>query len=456
MRPRLLVKKAQALMKPLSFHYKATLRLGVPIAVGQIGVILVGFADTMMVGHYDTPSLAAASFVNSLFNLVTYLLLGYSYGLTPLVSSLCGRNERAAAGAELKHALCANSLFALALLSAMGVLYFFLDRLGQPAEILPLVRPYYAVVLVSMAFLALFNVLRQFTDGTTDTATGMWVLLAGNALNILFNWLLIFGIGPFPRLGLLGAGISTLFSRVAMTAAMAAAIAFRRRYADFRKGFACIALRREGVRRVNATSLPISLQMGMESGAFTFSGVMAGWLGALELATYQVVVTVSTLGFLLYYSFGAGISIRVAAYAGNGDTDSLRRAAKAGMHILAVMALTVSLVFFTAGGTLLRGFTDDPAVIALALTLIPPLMLYQMGDAMQICYANALRGTARVLPMMWIAFVSYVVVNLPVGYLLAFPCGLGLTGLYLAFSCGLFLAAALFYWQFAKSCRTLS
>lgn len=443
-------------MKPLSFHYKATLRLGVPIAVGQIGVILVGFADTMMVGHYDTPSLAAASFVNSLFNLVTYLLLGYSYGLTPLVSSLCGRGERAAAGTELKHALCANSLFAVALLGAMGVLYFFLDKMGQPAEILPLVRPYYAVVLVSMAFLALFNVLRQFTDGTTDTATGMWVLLAGNALNILFNWLLIFGIGPFPRLGLLGAGISTLFSRVVMTAAMAGVIAFRRRYAPFREGFAKMRLRWGGVRRVNATSLPISLQMGMESGAFTFSGVMAGWLGALELATYQVVVTISTLGFLLYYSFGAGISIRVAAYAGSGDTGSLRRAAKAGMHILVVMALAVSLVFFTAGGTLLRGFTDDTQVIALALTLIPPLMLYQMGDAMQICYANALRGTSRVLPMMWIAFVSYVLVNIPVGYLLAFPCGLGLTGLYLAFSCGLFLAAALFYWQFAKSCRAIS
>ncbi len=439
-------------MKTLFTHYKATLRLGVPIAIGQIGVIMVGFADTMMVGHFDTPSLAAASFVNSLFNLVTYLLLGYSYGLTPLVSSLCGRGDRAGAGGALKHALTVNALFTFALLAAMGVLYFFLDRMGQPAAILPLVRPYYAVVLVSMAFLALFNVLRQFTDGTTDTATGMWVLLAGNAINILFNWLLIFGVGPFPRLGLLGAGLSTLLSRVFMAVAIAAVILLRRRYADYRAGFPRLPFSWRSVRRVNACSLPVSLQMGMESGAFTFSGIMAGWLGALELATYQVVVTVSTLGFLLYYSFGAGVSIRAAAFAGNNDWAGVRDAAKAGTHILVVMAAAVSLLFLTLGGGMMRCFTEDTAVIALALTLVPPLMLYQLGDAMQVCFANALRGTGRVMPMMWIAFISYILVNLPVGYLLAFPCRLGLTGLYLAFSCGLFLAAALFRWQFGKAC----
>lgn len=136
----------------LKSHYSATLRLGLPIAVGQVGVILMGFADTMMVGHYSTDSLAAASFVNNLFNLVTFLLMGYSYGLTPLVSAHCGRGERGEAGACLKNALVANGLYGLLLLGAMTALYFFLDRMGQPEEILPLVRPYYIVVLVSMVF----------------------------------------------------------------------------------------------------------------------------------------------------------------------------------------------------------------------------------------------------------------------------------------------------------------
>ena len=145
-------------------HHKAILRLGVPIAIGQLGVIIMGFADTMMVGRYSTDSLAAASFVNSVFNLITFLLMGYSYGLTPLVSSLFGQGRKLEAGGILKQAVAANMLFALLLCTIMGVGYFFLDHMGQPAEIMPLVRSYYLVVLVSMIFVALFNCCLLYTS----------------------------------------------------------------------------------------------------------------------------------------------------------------------------------------------------------------------------------------------------------------------------------------------------
>ena len=434
-------------------HYVATLRLGLPIAVGQVGVILMGFADTMMVGHYSTGALAAASFVNNLFNLVTFLLIGYSYGLTPLVSAHCGRGEHAQAGACLKNALTANALYALLLLSAMGVLYFFLDSLGQPREILPLVRPYYLVMLGSMVFVMLFNVMRQFTDGTTDTAAGMWTLLAGNAFNIVGNYLLIYGIGPFPELGLLGAGLSTLLARVLTAALLAGFILTRRRYAPFRAGFRAARIRATDLLRINGKSLPVSVQMGMETGSFTFSAVMAGWIGAVELASYQVMVTVGTLGFLFYYSFGAGMSIRVAAFTGTADWPRVRQAAQAGCHILLCIATISSAVFLCFGEPLVRLFTSDPVVQATAITLIVPLMLYQFGDAMQICFANALRGTSHVLPMMGIAFVSYIVVGIPAGFVMGFPLGLGIHGIFLAFSIGLFTAAALFFWSFRRVVR---
>ena len=151
----------------------------------------MGFADTMMVGRYSTDALAAASFVNNLFTLVAFLMMGYSYGLTPLVSAHYGRGEKIKAGGVLKRALAANGVSVPC--------HFFFGHMGQPAEILPLVRSYYLVILVSMVFVMLFNVLRQFTDGTTDTSTGMWALLSGNAFNIVGNFLLIYGIGPFPN-----------------------------------------------------------------------------------------------------------------------------------------------------------------------------------------------------------------------------------------------------------------
>lgn len=433
--------------------YKETLRLGIPLAIGQIGVIVMGFADTMMVGRYSTDSLAAASFVNSVFNLITFLLMGYSYGLTPVVSALFGQGKKRETGFVLRHALVCNVSFALFLMALLGVGYFFLDRMGQPEEILPLVRPYYLTILVSMLFLAGFNALRQFTDGITDTSVGMWTLLSGNALNIVGNYFLIYGIGPFPELGLLGAGLSTAFSRFAMFAILLAVILVRRRYAPFRLGFLQRVISLKELRRINALSLPVGLQMGMESASFTMSGIMAGWLSTLDLASYQVMITLSTLGFMLYYSFGSSMSIRIAVFFGRKNWPRVRQAARAGRRVLLAMVCFSSSLFYFFGEPLLRLFSDDAAVLALAITLIPALLLYQVGDAMQICFSNALRGTGHVKSVMWIAFVSYVLVNIPVGYLLAFPLGLGSKGLFLAFSVGLFTAATLFGLRFRSVLR---
>lgn len=434
-------------------HYKATLRLGFPIAVGQLGVIVVGFADTAMVGHYATDALAAASFVNNLFNLVFFVLMGYSFGLTPLVSSLYGRGQHRRVGALLKDGLCAASLFGGVVLLAMGVLYFFLGHLGQPPELLGLIRPYYLIILSSMVFVCLFNVLRQFTDGITDTAIGMWALLAGNVLNVLGNWLLIDGVGPFPEMGLMGAGTSTLLSRVLMVVVLGAFILRRKAYKLYRQGFAAGRASRREMAYVHRQSYPVALQMGMETGAFTASAVMAGWLGTVELAGYQVLMTIGTLGFLFYYSFGSGASIRVASFAGTDNWDGVRSASRAGCHILCALAACASLAIFFFAEPLAAVFSTDPRVIALTVSLVGPLVLYQFGDAMQICFANSLRGTGRVLSMMWVAFFSYVCLCVPCGYLWAFPCGLGLHGIFLAFSAGLFTAGALFFRQFRRVLR---
>lgn len=431
-------------------HYAATLRLGVPIAIGQLGVIILGFADTMMVGRYSTEALASASFVNNLFTLITFFFMGYSYGLTPIVSAHYGRGEKAEAGSALKSALVANSLFAALILGIMTVLYFYVERMGQPAHLLPLIRPYYLVILSSMFFVMLYNVIRQFTDGTTDTMSGMIALLSGNVLNIVGNWLLIYGVGPFPEMGLLGAGISTLLSRIFMVAFLVGIIYYRKRYEPYIEGFHRIPLKKAAVKAINRCSLPISMQMGMESGSFTCSAIMAGWIGAIELASYQVMVTIGTLGFLFYYSFGAGASIRVATFVGTDNWQQVKLCAKAGFHILAVMAMLSSLAIFVFAEQLIGVFSNDPAVIATALSLIGTLILYQIADATQICYANVLRGTGTVMPIMWIAFVSYIVVNIPCTYLLGFPLGLGIHGIFLALSCGLFTAAPLFYWQYRR------
>ena len=437
-------------------HYSATLRLGLPIAIGQLGVIILGFADTLMVGRYSTDALAASAFVNNLFTLFTFLLMGYSYGLTPIVSTLFGQGKQAEAGEQLKPALLSGTVFCLLLMAVWGIAFFNLEHFGQPDELLPLIRPYFLVILVSMIFVMLYNELRQFTDGLTHTTLGMYTLIIGNAFNILGNWLLIYGPGPFPEMGLLGAGIATLLARVLMVVLMVAALWWKKGYAPYREGFARCRASLDGMQAIVRASLPIAIQMGLECAAFTMSAVMAGWVGKVELAAYQVMVTIGTLGFLLYYSFGAGTSIRVANFYGQHDRTNVFHAAAAGRNLLLLMAACSSLLIYLLAEPLIRLFTTDTAVIAISLSLIPLLVLYQFADAMQICYANILRGTGHVLSMMRIAIISYLIVNIPVAFFLGFPLGWGVKGIFLAFFIGLFTAATLFFWEYRKAMRTVT
>lgn len=218
-------------------HYRALLSLGLPIVIGQIGVIVLGFADTLMIGHHSTTELAAASFVNNMFNLAIIFSTGFAYGLTPVVGSLFGQHKVSEVGRTLKNSLAANTVLAAIVCLVMTILYLNLDRMGQPDELIPHMRPYFMVLLVSLPFVLWFNGFKQFSDGITDTKVSMWILLSGNILNIIGNYILIYGKLGMPELGLLGAGISTMVSRILMVIAYLVLFFGTRRYQSFREGF---------------------------------------------------------------------------------------------------------------------------------------------------------------------------------------------------------------------------
>jgi MATE family multidrug resistance protein len=138
-------------------HYNALLRLGIPIVIGQLGMIILGFADTMMVGQHSTIELAAASFVNNVFTLAIIFSTGFSYGLTPIVGSLFGKGDSTGAGQALKNSLAANMLVALLITVIMFVIYLNVHNFGQPKELLPLIRPYFLILLASLIFVLIFN-----------------------------------------------------------------------------------------------------------------------------------------------------------------------------------------------------------------------------------------------------------------------------------------------------------
>lgn len=338
-------------------------------------------------------------------------------------------------------------------MGVMTVVYFCLDRMGQPAELLPLIRPYFLISLAGMVPIAIYNVFAQWSYAIGRTSMPMWITLAANGVNVLGNYMLIYGHWGLPELGLTGAGIATLLARVLCPSLIVAFFMVRRCFRPYRLGYKATRVSGSEMKRVSLTSLPVSLQMAFETSAFSGTAVMAGWIGSVALASFQVVVTLGTLGFCIYYGMGAAVSVLVANYAGRREPEAMRATAMRGYIVMLVLAACSSVLFLNWGVEIIRLFTVDPTVIAVAAGLIIPLLIYQAGDATQINFANALRGTANVMPMLWIAFVSYILVGIPSTYLLAFPLGLGVYGMVLSFSVSLFLAGGLFLYFFLRTVR---
>lgn len=418
--------------------------------IGQLGMIVLGFADTMMVGHHSTTELGAASFVNNIMNLVIITATGFSYGLTPIVGGLFGREELPQAGRALRCALLANLMAGAIMMAALAILYFNVGNIGQPKELLPYIKPYYLVLLASMPFVMLFNAFKQFTDSITETRTSMWILLSGNLLNIVGNYVLIYGKLGLPEMGVVGAGVSTLISRIVMVALFCLVFLARKKMRPYREGFFKLGWSRQLVSRLVSLGTPIALEMGMETASFSLSIIMVGWLGTIALASHQVMITISQFTFMVYYGLGAAVAVRTSYFNGQDDRDNVRHTVVAGLQVMVALELLLSGIIFLLRNHIGGWFTDSAEVSSTVISLMVPFFIYQFGDGLQITYANALRGIADVKPLMVIAFIAFFVISLPVGYFCGFVLNLGLVGVWMAFPFGLTSAGVMMWYRFKK------
>lgn len=434
-------------------HYKQLLLIGIPIIIGQLGTIVLGFADTLMIGHHSTKELAAAGLVNNIFGLVLLFYLGFSYGLTPVVGKLFGMERHAEIGQKVKNSFVANMLIGLMLVALMTVLYFNLSHIGQPEELIGLIRPYFLVNLVSVLFVGVFNTIKQLFDGIGRTKVAMWTMIGGNCLNILFNWLLIYGVGGFPELGLLGAGLSTMGSRIFMALALVAVLVANKEFRPYLTSMARGRVNRADFNEMNRLGWPVAMQIGMESAAFSLSCVMVGWLGTLPLAAHQVTITISQLFYLTSFGMASAMSIRISHFAGQNDNEGILANSRDGLRLVLLCSLLLSLptlVFRNDIGSL---FTSNVEVQQTVAMLIIVLIVYQFGDGLQYTFANALRGIACVKPLVPCAFIAYFVISLPLGYVLGFVAKLGILGIWLAFPVGLTVAGVLYWMRFKKEMK---
>lgn len=436
-------------------HYISLIKIGFPIVLGQLGIIILGFADTLMIGHHRTNELAAASFVNNIFNLIILFGTGFAYGLTPLIGESYGKKDYINIGKLLKNSIFSNLIIAVFLSAIMCVLYIRIEYLGQPKELMIYIKPYFLIVLSSILFVMLFNGFKQFAEGITDTKTPMWILIFGNIFNIIGNYILIYGKLGIPELGIIGAGLSTLISRILMLFAFIIIFLKENKYKEYKMGFRKSAITKETFKKMNLMGWPIALQMGMESASFNLSAIMIGWIGSIALAAHQIAGTISTLSFMVLYGMGAAISIRISYFKGQNDIIKIKETAISGFHLNMTICIFAALIYFLIKNHIGYLFTDNQDVAAITSSLIIILMLYQIGDGTQITFANALRGISDVKSMMYIAFIAYFIVSLPIGYIFGFILNWGIYGVWLAYPIGLSVAGILFAFRFNRKIKQL-
>lgn len=440
-------------------HYGPLLRLGLPVIIGQVGLILVGFADNVMVSHHSLDELAAASFVNNFLNLVIIFGMGFSYGLTPLVATNkeWGRFDQVAH--YLGHSFLLNLLIALLIGGGLLLLEGSLELFNLPHELHSLALPYYRIQIIGFMVVMLFNTFKQYTEGMGDTQIPMYITLAGNVLNIGFNYLLIYGKGGFPEWGLYGAGIATLISRIAMLLAIVAVTALLPRYREILERLRRLCWSwREGMAPLLRLGTPVALQMGMEAASFSIAVILVARIGTSALAAHQIIATVSTLGFMVYYGIGAATAIRSSTLLAQGERQETRRVASAGVYLCLFVAAVMMPLLVLCREPIVRLFNADLSVAEATYLALIPLCLYQIGDALQIIYANALRGISRVAILAPAAALCHLIVAPAMAWLFGFGIGLHgaplqLMGIWFAFPVSLTLLGLILRYSFRRATK---
>ena len=417
----------------------------------QLGAALVGLFDSIMVGHYGTADLAAVSFSNALFFTVMVFAMGALMAVTPLVGYAVGAGE----SKEHISGLLANGMIFTLLVTILALVLLvpcipLLHRFGQEEDVVLAARPYFTLIVLSIVPFLFFCLCKQFLEGLGNTTVAMVITVACNLLNILLNYVFIFGHWGIRPMGAEGAGLATLIARMLTAVCFVVVILMRR---DWRLYLTLIQRRMfrwQEIRQFIRIGVPIGFQSFVEAFLFTASFVIIGWISKESLAAHHIANQMADMTFMLAMGIGSATTIRVSHQLGKGDLPAVRMASRASVHLCLMMNTIGALVMITLRNYLPYVFTSDPEVISIASTLILIAGLLQYADGLQCIGGAMLRGIQDVRVPMRIAYIAYLVVALPLGIVLTFPMGLGAKGMWIAFVIGLAIPAVCFHIRFQR------
>lgn len=433
-------------------YYKRLLKLALPVIVAQAGQLTTQFADTAMVGQFggeDPVPLAAVSLGSSLFLLIYLAALGLAMAITPLVGEHYARGDRRMVGHLFQNGIAYSlsigvigTFVALALRPFISVLGSWMSSPGQNVEaVADMALPYYDMLVWSIMPLMTFLAVKQFLEGIGNTKIAMWITLLGNIVNVALNYIFIFGKCGIEPMGAEGAGLATLISRTGQMVAIVAVFFLWRRLRIYRTFFSRKAVTFKHISSLIKIGFPISFQMILESAAFILTSILALSFGEVAAGSMQVAFSIANIAWMITVAIGSAATILVAHIHGNRHTTELRPTVAATYHLGLLWATIMAIVFITMRQPIAAIFTDNVEVITLTAELMLLIAIYQFSDAVQGLSISMMRGMQDVKIIMPIVLCSYLMLNIPVGTLLAYHFNMGCHGLVAGLIVGLSSAA---------------
>jgi MATE family multidrug resistance protein len=422
---------------------RQTLKLAFPLVIGQVSQMLLGVADTVMIGKLGVTELAVLTFANSLFYVPFVFGIGVLTAISVFTSNARGAGDTAAGRASCRLGVYISTVLGLLLFGVMWALSLNLEMFGQPKEVEQNTGPFFMTIMASMIPALMSMALKNHADALDRPWPPFWIFLGGVLLNVFLNWVMIYGNLGCPAWGLEGAAIATLIARIAILVAM---FVWLYRASGLREWVPYHWFRmpeNAETRKFLGVGIPASLQMICEVSAFSAAGLLMGKFGATAMAAHQVALMCAATAFMVPLGLSMALSVRIGSANGAGEFHRLRKIVVSGWWLGASWAMIGAMIFFFSGEFLASLYIDDLSVIRLAALIMIVVGVFQLFDSLQIGSVAMLRGLhdARMPAVM--GFVAYWVIGIPVGILLSIEMGYGAVGVWCGLAVGLFVACGL-------------
>lgn len=425
-------------------YYKFNFALALPIILANAGQALVAIVDNIMVGQLGAIPLAAASLAGIIVTNVMVFGMGVAISLTPTIGPYYANKNYTKCASFFQNAISLNAIIGIGVSLLLVMLSPFLSNMGQDPAVVEIAKPFYILLAISIFPYMIFLAFKQFLEGIGNTRVSMSITIGCNVLNILLNYLLIYGKWGFPEMGPIGAAVSTLVSRTLMPIVFFSYILFKAKYLIFIKMFKREHLRVRKHIQLLKVGLPISGQMVLEMSALSMTTIMMGWISAEALAASQIVLSVLSFMFMITTGMSGAVTILVSHEVGRKNRREIVNYSKAGLQMVTCFMSLAAIMFFFAGGSISTVFTSDPEVIRIASGLFVLAAFLEISDGIQVTALGGLRGLKDVTKPMIYSGLIYICFNIPLAYILGFVFNLGGIGVWSGFIISISIAAVIY------------